>query len=39
MKTGTVIAGVVTMAAIGMAAGMMSPAYNSRKPTRLSCTT
>ena len=34
MKTGTVIAGVVTMAAIGMAAGMMSPAYNSRKMRR-----
>ena len=34
MKTGTVIAGVVTMADIGMAAGMMSPAYNSRKMRR-----
>ena len=34
-KTGTVIAGVrITMAAIGMAAGMMSPAYNSRKMRR-----
>ena len=34
MRTSTVVAGVVTVAALGMAASMMSPSYNSRKMRR-----
>ncbi|MBQ6059530.1 MAG: hypothetical protein IJL39_05715 [Clostridia bacterium] len=34
MKTSTMLAGVVTMAAIGMAAGMMAPSQSTRKMRR-----
>ncbi|MBQ2697633.1 MAG: hypothetical protein IJF59_03065 [Clostridia bacterium] len=34
MKMTTMIAGAATMAAIGLAAGMMSPAHNSRRMRR-----
>ena len=34
MKTSTMLAGVVTMAAIGVAAGMMAPSQSTRKMRR-----